>query len=161
MALELIPITLREANGFVQSFHRHSGITTRYGGKFAIGAAEAGQLMAVAVVGRPLARMLNDSVTAEVLRVCARPDAPRNCNSFLYGACWRAWRAMGGKRIVTYTLQEESGESLRGAGWKVIAELKSRKGWDTRNRERNWQPVYGKPKYRWEQVLSMVSGNGA
>ena len=149
MKLELMPMTLREANHFVEQFHRHNGRTSRDGGKFAIGATCQGELVAVAIVGRPLARMLDDSVTAEVLRVCTRSEAPRNSNSFLYAACWRAWRAMGGKKLVTYTLASESGDSLRGAGWKVIAEC-SQGSWSREYRERRWQPVYGQQKFRWE-----------
>ena len=147
--MELVPVTLREANDFVENFHRHNGRTTRDGGKFAIGAADNGELYGVAIVGRPVARLLNDSFTAEVLRTCCRPDAPKNINSFLYGACWRAWRAMGGKRLVTYTLQSESGTSLKAAGWRVIAECAAGK-WDRKNRERRWQPIYGQDKFRWE-----------
>lgn len=148
--LELIPITLREANDFVAQYHRHNGRTSRNGGKWAVGATDGESLVAVAIVGRPIARLLNDGYTAEVLRVCSKPDAPRNCNSFLYGACWRAWRAMGGRKLVTYTLQTESGASLRGAGFVVVAEV-SGGGWDRYNRKRDWQPIYGQQKFRWER----------
>jgi hypothetical protein len=95
--------------------------------------------------------MLDDGWTAEVLRCCARDEAPKGANSMLYGACWRAWRAMGGKRLVTYTLQTESGASLRGAGWKVVGEVKGG-GWNrpSLDRVRAWQPIYGQQKFRWE-----------
>lgn len=149
--LHVLPLTLREANDFVEQFHRHNGRTTRDGGKFAIGAAADHGLMGVAIVGRPLARLLNDSFTAEVLRVCVLPQAPRNTNSFLYGRCWRIWQAMGGKRLVTYTLTTESGASLRGAGWKIAGEVKPG-GWDRKGRARDWQPIYGQQKFRWEQA---------
>lgn len=159
MGLELVPISLREANDFVTNFHRHSGRTSRDGGKFAIGAAEGGELFGIAIVGRPIARLLNDSFTAEVLRTCTRPEAPKNTNSFLYGACWRAWRAMGGKKLVTYTLQTEGGTSLRAAGWSVVAECAPGK-WDRKNRERRWQPIYGQAKFRWEvSTESETEGN--
>lgn len=144
------PITLREANDFIASYHRHNGRTARNGGKYAIGAECGDQLVGVAIVGRPVARLLADVYTGEVLRVCVRPDAPRNTNSFLYAACWRAWRGMGGRKLITYTLTEESGASLRGAGWKVVAEVKPG-GWDRPNRAREWQPIYGQQKLRWER----------
>ncbi len=53
--------------------------------------------------------------------------------------------------LVTYTLQTESGASLRGAGWKVVAELAPNKPsmWQTRP-GREWQPVVGQAKLRWE-----------
>src|SRR5437016_4190311 len=94
------PITLRQANDFVEQFHRHNGRTTRNGGRFAIAAIhpEFG-LVGVAIVGRPLARLLQDGYTAEVLRLCVRDNAPKNTCSFLYGRCWRIWQAMGGRKL--------------------------------------------------------------
>lgn len=147
--VKVIPITLREANDFVEQFHRHSRRTSRDGGKFAIGAANDDGMFGVAIVGRPLARMLNDSFTAEVLRCCVLPAAPRNACSFLYGRCWRIWQQMGGRRMVTYTLQTESGSSLKGAGWKVVGETRPN-GWDRPDRQREWHPIYGQTKFRWE-----------
>lgn len=150
-------MTLREANDFVTSFHRHSGRTSRDGGKFAIGAVDdAGELWGIAIVGRPLARMLDDSFTAEVTRTCVKPDAPRNVNSLLYGRCWRIWQQMGGRRMVTYTLETESGSSLKGVGWKIAGVSKGHKnGWerdDSKHIKRHWQPLFGQTKLRWETV---------
>jgi len=150
--IEAAPITLREANAFVEQYHRHSSRTSRDGGKFAVAAEVDGMIVGVAIVGRPVSRIIaSDRFSGEVLRTCVSPDAPRNVNSFLYGACWRAWRGMGGKRLVTYTLTTESGDSLRGAGWKVIAEVKGHaKGWSSKGRIREWKPIYGQQKLRWE-----------
>jgi len=152
----VVPITLREANDFVANFHRHNGRTARNGGKFAIGASYDSQLVGVAIVGNPISATFMDGFTAEVLRTCVVPDAPRNTNSFLYGACWRIWRAMGGLRLITYTLQTESGASLRGAGWRIIGEVNpTEKGWrknDHLNNKRKWQPVMGQLKFRWEKT---------
>ena len=39
--LVALPISLREANDFVEAFHRHSGRTSRDGGKFAIAPSPA------------------------------------------------------------------------------------------------------------------------
>lgn len=149
-------MSLREANDFVEQFHRHSKRTARDGGKFAIGASSGTELLGVAIVGRPVARLLNDSFTAEVLRVCIKPDLParNNACSFLYGRCWRIWQAMGGKRLVTYTLPSEGGASLRGAGWKIVGESKGHTaGWTTPSRIREWQPIFGQTKFRWEVGL--------
>jgi hypothetical protein len=146
-----MPLTLREANDFVEQFHRHSRRTARDGGRFAIGASDGEQMVGVAIVGRPVARLLNDSYTAEVLRVCVAPDLPprNNVCSFLYGRCWRIWQQMGGKRMVTYTLTTESGSSLAGAGWRVLG--KTDPGdWKRDGRERSWYPIYGQAKFRWE-----------
>ena len=150
-SLEAVPVTLREANDFVEQFHRHSRRTNRDGGRFAVGATCPGVgLVGVAIVGRTLARMLDDGWTAEVTRACVSPGAPRGANSFLYSRCWRAWRAMGGRRLVTYTLASESGASLRGAGWRVVGEVRPSRGWSRTGRERDWLPVYGQLKLRWQ-----------
>lgn len=119
MKLGVCPLTLAEANEFVRLVHRHHKPTV--GGKFAIGCAdEAGVVHGVAIVGRPVSRHLDDGWTVEVNRV-ATDGAPNAC-SMLYGAAWRAARAMGYRRAVTYTLPSEGGASLRAAGWRCIGE---------------------------------------
>ncbi len=157
--MKVRPLSLREANEFVRNFHRHNGPTARYGGKFAIG-LDVGELMGVAIVGNPISATFMDGLTAEVLRACVRPEAPRNANSFLYSACWRVWRAMGGERLVTYTLQVESGASLKGAGWRIVGEVRpTENGWRKNDHlTREWQPVMGQAKFRWER--SSADGSG-
>lgn len=94
-----------------------------------------------------------DGVTAEVLRVCVAEDAPKGACSQLYGACWRAWKAMGGKRLVTYTLETEDGASLRGAGWKIVGKTKPcAEGWRKADDgcKRTHAPVMLIVKNRWE-----------
>lgn len=152
MKLEAVPVELTDANAFVHQYHRHSKPVT--GHRFSIGARLGLDLVGVVIVGRPIARLLQDGVTAEVLRVCVLDSAPKGCCSFLYAASWRAWRAMGGQRLITYTLQDESGASLRGAGWKIvgITEAMKGKGWLNRPGRDN-QAVYYKPKHRWEMTM--------
>ena len=148
-SLKAVPISLREANAFVSNFHRHNDPTT--GHKFSIGVSDGSQLHGVAIVGRPVARMLQDGYTAEVLRVCVNPEAPENCCSFLYGRCWRIWQDMGGLRLVTYTLAQESGASLKASNFKFIREVPpSERGWSRDGREREWKPIYGQLKLTWE-----------
>jgi hypothetical protein len=67
-------------------------------------------------------------------------------------ALWRSARALGYRRCVTYTLTTEGGASLRGAGFKLVAELPPRKAsaWQGPDRSRDWQSVYGQQKIRWE-----------
>lgn len=146
----IVPITLREANNFVANFHRHNKKVQ--GCKFVIGASdELLGLIGVAIIGRPVARQLQDGYTAEITRCCVRPDAPKNTCSFLYGASRRIWQAMGGKRLITYTLQSESGTSLRAVGCSLPVSVAPHKGWGSRpNRE--WQPVYGQLKFRWDLI---------
>lgn len=116
---DVVPITLREANAFVAAHHRHHGPVR--GCRFVLGAEAAGAVVGVAIVGRPSARHLDDGYTAEVTRLCVI-EGERNICSLLYGACWRAARAIGYRCLVTYTLPEEGGASLRGAGWRCVGE---------------------------------------
>jgi len=148
--MKIIPMTLSEANEFVTNFHRHNKPVQ--GAKFAIGASHDNRLVGVAIVGRPVSRHLDDGVTAEVTRCCVVSEAPKGACSFLYSRSWRVWSAMGGERLVTYTLQSESGASLRGAGWKIVAQSSGAadgKGWTNRP-GREWQTVVGQAKFRWE-----------
>lgn len=131
--LQLVPTTLREANAFVERHHRHSNPCR--GHKFSIGAASGEDLVGVAIAGRPVARGNDDGATIEVLRVCVAEDAPRNTCSLLYGACWRAARAMGYERAITYTLKSETGASVKASGFRVIGEVSAR-SWDTPSRRR-------------------------
>jgi hypothetical protein len=147
--VKVIPLTLQRANEVVLEWHRHNKPVV--GHRFSIGAEHEGRLVGVAIVGRPVARKLDHHFTAEVNRLCTTPDAPKGTCSFLYSACRRIWSAMGGTRIITYTLERESGSSLRGAGWSPtpIGAPKG-KGWQTRNREH--QAVFDEPKIRWDAL---------
>ena len=150
MKLRVVNLTLADANAFVVQHHRHNKKVQ--GHKFSIGAVFCGNLCGVAIVGRPVARKLDDGVTCEVTRLCVLDDAAANCCSFLYRAAWRAWSAMGGQRLITYTLDSESGASLRGAGAREVARSPAwtdGKGWTTRS-NRQWQPVHAVGKIRWE-----------
>ena len=161
--MHVIPYTLRKANDFVTAHHRHSKRTARDGGKFAIAIEDAGAVVGIAIVGNPVSATLMDGLTAEVLRTCTSPACPKNGNSMLYGACWRAWRAMGGLRLITYTLQEESGVSLVASGFRIVGQVKPHNRWDEKkNRDnlvREYQEIYSKPKYRWQ--LDMFAGEGS
>lgn len=116
--LELQPITISEANEFVCLHHRHHGKVQ--GAKFAIGLNNGENIVAVAIVGRPVARMLDNGYTAEVTRLCT--NGTLHAASKLYAACWRAARAMGYKRLITYILDSETGTSVKAAGFKLVGE---------------------------------------
>ena len=116
--LQLAPISLHEANAFVQAHHRHHRPVT--GHKFSITALQNGRIVGVVIVARPVARVRDDGLTLEVTRLCS--DGTRNVCSFLYGAAARACFALGYRRIGTYTLTGEGGASLRASGWKLIGE---------------------------------------
>ena len=99
--LELVPITLKEANAFVERYHRHHKPVV--GHKFSIAASDGEKIVGVAIVGRPVSRYLDNGLTLEVNRLCT--DGTRNACSFLYSAAWRAARNLGYKKAL-----------LRGAG---------------------------------------------
>lgn len=145
--MTLVPLTYAEAAVFVLEHHRHH--RPPVGHKFSIGAAnDAGQVVGVAMVGRPVARALDDGWTLEVNRVAT--DGTPNASSLLYGAARRAAWALGYKRLVTYTLPEEGGASLRAAGYRLIGEAGGG-SWDTPGA--GWPRVDLHPtqvKWRWE-----------
>lgn len=119
--LAVVPLTLKAANEFVAKHHRHHGPVTGGLDFFRIGAIDAGgDLRAVAIVSRPPNRNSDDGVTCEVVRLAS--DGAFNACSFLYGASARIARGMGFQRMITYTLDSESGASLRAAGWKLEKE---------------------------------------
>lgn len=126
-----VRIDLAEANAFVAEHHRHHSPVV--GHLFSLGAVSGGKIVGVAIVGRPVARMRDDGLTAEVTRLCT--DGTRNACSFLYGAAAKASFALGFKRIGTYILASEPGTSLAAAGWRLIGEVKGR-SWTTPSRPR-------------------------
>lgn len=117
--------------------------------KFSIGCMADGRLVGVAIVGRPVSRYLDNGLTLEVNRLCT--DGTKNACSFLYAAAWRAARAMGYRKIVTYILDTESGASLRAAGWKC-AGLAGGKRW-TGSRRPAADLYPAQMKYRYEQSI--------
>lgn len=144
VVLRLQPITLREANAFVEQHHRHH--QPARGCVCAVAVNDGERVRGVAIIGRPVSRMLQDGYTAEVVRVAT--DGARNACSMLYGAAWRAVRALGYRRLVTYTLPEEGGSSLRAAGWTCIGEAGGG-SWDRASRPRvDLHPTQA--KLRWE-----------
>lgn len=140
---KIIPLTLKEANDFVARLHRHNKPVV--GHKFSIGAKWENELVGVAIAGRPIARLNDDGLTLEVLRVCT--DGTEHANSFLYGAVKRIAEQMGYERVITYTLESESGSSLRAVG--AVSRKVKGGGWDRKNRPRENQKVSLQEKLCW------------
>ena len=115
--LKVTPITLAEAKVFIDRYHRHHKPPVGHILSVAV-SDEQGIVRGVATVGRPVGRLLDDGFTAEVNRCCT--DGARNACSMLYGAAWRAARALGYRKLITYTLPKEGGASLRAAGWRLF-----------------------------------------
>ena len=125
MGLWLCPITFKTAKEFIAIYHRHNKPPA--GWKFGVGVKSGDKLVGVATAGRPIARHFDDGYTLEVNRTCT--DGSRNANSMLYGAIWRAAKALGYTRCITYTQADETGASLRAVGWLKVKDLKPRKSW--------------------------------
>jgi hypothetical protein len=131
MKLSHTRIELGEANAFVAQHHRHH--TPVVGHLFSLGAILDDRIVGVCIVGRPVSRMRDDGLTAEVTRLCT--DGTKNACSFLYGAAAKAAFALGFKRIGTYILASEPGVSLTAAGWRLIGETPGR-SWSVPSRPR-------------------------
>jgi len=156
VTLSLRPVSLAEARRFVGENHRHN-LPPR-GWKFGVGVESDGELVGVAIAGRPVARNLDDGITVEVVRTCTL--GTRNANSKLYGAVCRAAAALGYRRVVTYTLVSEGGSSLRASGFVEEAQLPASSGWDRPSRRRVEVDLFGnertptEAKVRWSREVS-------
>lgn len=153
MGLALQPLTLRRANALVQQWHRHHKPVR--GCCFAIGCVRgpARELCGAVIVGRPVAPALQDGLTFEVTRLVT--DCTAHAASKLLSAAWRAARAMGCRRMVSYVRADETGTCYRAAGWLPAAHVDGRP-WTTGNKAARWLPGLYEPttaivdRVRWE-----------
>lgn len=143
--LTVVPCDFDEANAFIARHHRHHQPLKFH--KFSLAVAdEAGEIRAVCMVNRPTARMLDDGMTLEVTRLAS--DGCPNACSCLYGAAWRAAKALGYGKLITYILESESGTTLKASGWKLIGK-RGGGSWDTPTRPRvDKHPL--QKKFLWE-----------
>ena len=111
--MKVMPCSLKEANEYVKSYHRHHKQTT--GHKFSIKVVDNGKVVGVAICGRPISRYLDDEQTLEINRLCT--DGTKNACSMLYGACCRIAKNMGYYKIITYILASENGASLKASNF--------------------------------------------
>jgi hypothetical protein len=136
--LDLQPIFQDEAFHFIKQHHRHH--LPPVGWIFGIGVNQENfdgvrVVIGVITVGRPVSRKLDElGWVAEVTRCCVAEGHP-GAASMLYAAAWRAAKALGYKRLITYTLKSEDGASLRGAGWKCLGDAGG-KSWHRESRPR-------------------------
>lgn len=138
-----MPISFSEAVCFIKKTHRHHKAPT--GHKFSIAVSDGEKIVGVATIGRPVSRNLDNGWTLEVNRVST--DGTKNACSILYAAAWRASKAMGYKKLITYILKEEPGTSLKAAGWKCIGEAGGG-SWNVKSRPRvDKHPTQTKMKY--------------
>lgn len=150
LKLQIVPCTIDQANAFVERIHRHHKALRV--AKFAVAVADSsGLVRGVAIVARPCSRHLDDGATLEVARLAT--DGAHNACSMLYGASWRAARALGYRKMVTYTIPEEGGASLRASGWRQVGKTKG-DTWQSGVRQRSDKHPVG-VKWRWEVTASI------
>lgn len=147
--LNIVPISLKQANNFVENLHRHHSKVQ--GHKFSIAASDGEKIVGVCIVGRPVSRFLDDGNTLEVTRLCT--DGTYNACSILYARAARIAKDMGYKKIITYILQSESGVSLKASGWTLEQEDVGGGNWSVPSRPRELIPqqlsLFGDPKQKY------------
>lgn len=142
--LEIQPITFAEACEFIRKWHRHHKPPVSW--KFGCAVNDGEKVVGVVTVGRPVSRHLDNGWTLEVTRLTT--DGTEHAASKLYAAAWRAARALGYKRLITYTLESEPGTSLEAAGWKNLYTTEGG-SWNCPSRPRVDKAPTGK-KLLWE-----------
>lgn len=129
--LKLIPVDWKTACAFIYLNHRHH--KPPQGWKFGIGVEKNEETVGVITVGRPVSRIFDDGKTLEVTRCCT--DGTKNAASMLYGAAYRAAKALGYTRIITYTLIDEPGTTLKASGWE-FSHVTHGRSWSSNSRYR-------------------------
>lgn len=136
MSLVLRPISILYALSFCQDIHRRlPNAPFKQSILWAIAVFECNQLKGVSIVGKPNARSYDDGSRLQVLRVAVKEHTPNAC-SMLYGASSRAAKAMGVLSLLTYIHDDESGVSLRAAGWVEDGTFTNGGSWSTPTRKR-------------------------
>jgi hypothetical protein len=151
-------IPLKVANSFVSELHRHHKAAA--GHRFSLGAFDPlGVLHGVAIMGRPVSRhrQADDPLLIEISRLCT--DETANAPSLLLAAAARAAATLGYRRIATYTLVDESGASLRAAGFTCFGE-RGGGSWNSPSRPRHDKHPTS-PKLLWEKPLRPANDNRA
>jgi len=144
--MQIRPIELRDANAFVGEHHRHHRPVT--GHRFSLSLWDGGDLVGVAICGRPVSPHTDRLAVLEVSRVCVIDGTENGCSRLL-GACARTARAMGYRVIQTFTLTSESGASLRAVGWEHVSDSDGE--WDRVKRPRLELGL--PPRRKWQRVL--------
>lgn len=137
----------------IDEHHSHHDAPT--GWKFGVACYNGMVRVGVAVVGRPVARMIatRDDSVLEVTRVCCWGDSRlrHNAASKLYGACRREAKRRGYSRLLTYTLVSEDGSSTKAANFRPT-HISDGGGWSRPSRQRD-DSAPTCEKVRWELGL--------
>lgn len=154
--IDLRPLTRDQANAWIDAHHRHHPPVTAH--RFAIGAFVDGRMVGAIVIASPTAQALNDGLTFEVTRLCC-VGGQHNVASRLIGSAYRASKAMGVRRLVSYTRHDESGCCFQAAGWCPVAPVKGRP-WHRNERRQPILPGVYSPtteivdRVRWEIAIA-------
>lgn len=146
--IETVPITLKQACYFINHNHRHH--VGPQGHKFSIGLSDGDKLVGVVVAGRPVGRLADDGFTLEVTRCCVTGVYHNSCSK-LYAAVRRIAKELGYKRVITYTLEEECGTSLKASGF-TFAGMSRGGSWNGSRNRIDKHPIG--PKKVWECKIS-------
>lgn len=148
-AMQIVPVSFAQACEFVDMWHRHN--VPPNGHRYSLGVARRDTLVGVCIVSHPVARHLMDGRTLEVIR--SATDGTPHANSMLYAAAWRAAKALGYRRLITYTQAEESGSTMRAVGWTVVAHRPARAGWSAPSRPRDDTAYLSAQRTLWETTV--------
>lgn len=132
LKIQVVPISYKAAVQFINANHRHH--KAPQGQKFSLGLSDGSKLIGAITAGRPVSRIMDDTLTLEVTRCCVK-EIYKNGVSKLYSHVCRVAKAMGYKRVITYTLVSEPGTSMQAANFSLMR--KSRGGsWSSKLRKR-------------------------
>ena len=144
------PITLKDAQKYVQKYHRHNDAP--HGHKFSIALFSESEEEPVGVViaSIPKSRILaKDRYTLEINRCCTNSYYENACSK-LYSLAIKAGKSMGYRKFITYTLETESGASLRAVGFSPDQTVPASTGWNTPSRPRKQPTKFPEErKIRW------------
>jgi hypothetical protein len=171
--LKVIPADLSVAMRRCREHHRHlprvlGGLTAfevlrldRDHPQGSLYSPRIGEPCAWGIVGRAVARVLDQDGWCELTRSICPEGAPPGCASALLGAAAR-WSKASGDPTVTYTLAHEGGTSLRAAGWIAVGTTRGGQ-WSVPSRARAIRPdAIAAPKVRWvpPHVLPLALARG-
>lgn len=141
------PWTVKRAAAleFVRQVHRR--LPAVQGAMWCVSVRRGDEIVGVALVGWPSQEQTTDEMDhLRVLRVAVKEGNPNAC-SMLYGAAWRAARAMGVTSMDTHTHADEYSASVRAAGW-VYGGMTSGGEHSRATRPRK-AAIDPRPKHRW------------
>lgn len=139
-------ISIDHADDFITRHHRHH--PPPRGALFAVGLARHGDVIAVAIIGRPVPPAPDDGVTAEVTRTAT--DGSADVIVALYRVVWRVARLRGYQRLITHTDELQIRRGLAAFGLHPVAKLPPRARSHTPRRARTDRGVDGVCRIRWE-----------